>query len=79
MNKDYIPIPCAIYNRYEIAILQGRSLRVVWLSAHALNRVETLTPKDLRTRAGAEYMIAQNQIGQHRVIRLDRIRSAEPL
>ena len=79
MNKDYIPIPCDIYNQYEIAILQGRSLRVAWMSARALDRVETLKPKDLRTRAGAEYMIAYNQIGQHRVIRLDRIKSADLL
>jgi Rho-binding antiterminator len=79
MNKDYTPIPCAIYNRYEVAILNGQSLRVVWRSARNIDRLEKLTPVDLRTRSGAEYMIARNHIGQSRVMRLDRIKNAEPL
>jgi Rho-binding antiterminator len=79
MTKDYTPIPCAIYNRYEVAILNGKSLRVVWRSARNIDRLETLTPVDLRTRSGAEYMIARNHIGQGRVMRLDRIKNAEPL
>jgi Rho-binding antiterminator len=79
MNKDYIPIPCATYNQYETAILRGYSLRVGWKGARAIDRVETLNPQDLRTRAGAEYMIAQNQLGQYRVIRLDRIKYAQTL
>jgi Rho-binding antiterminator len=79
MTKDYTPIPCATYNRYEVAILNGQSLRVVWRSARNIDRLETLTPVDLRTRSGAEYMIARNHIGQSRVMRLDRIKNAEPL
>jgi len=78
MNKEYIPIPCAIYNRYEVTILNGQALKVVWKSARNIVRIETLRPTDLRTRSGAEYMIARNHIGQSRVIRLDRIKSAEP-
>ncbi len=79
MNKDYVPIPCAIYNRYEHAILNRYRLRIVWHGARDIDRIETLTPMDLRTRSGAEYMIAKNQIGQSRVIRLDRIKCAEPV
>ncbi len=79
MTRDYTPIPCAVYNRYEVAILNGQTLRVVWKSARDIDRVETLRPLDLRTRSGAEYMIARNHIGQFRVMRLDRIKRAEPL
>ncbi len=79
MNRDYTPIPCAIYSRYEVAILYGLRLRIVWRGARAIDRVETLRPMDLRTRSGAEYMIARNHIGQRRVMRLDRIRRADPL
>lgn len=79
MNKDYTPIPCSIYDRYEMSILNRRKLRIVWHGSRDIDRVETLTPMDLRTRSGAEYMIAKNQIGQGRVIRLDRIKSAEPM
>ncbi len=79
MTKDYKPIPCALYSQYEEAILAGRSLRTVWRSARGIVRVETLTPLDLRTRNSAEYMIARNQLGQCRVLRLDRIRTAQPV
>ncbi len=77
MNKDYTPIPCALYSRYEVAILNRRRLRVVWHGVRDVDRVETLTPMDLRTRSGGEYMIARNQLGQSRVIRLDRIKKSE--
>jgi Rho-binding antiterminator len=77
MNKDYTPIPCAIYNRYEHAILNRDRLRIVWHGARDMDRIETLSPVDLRTRSGAEYMIAKNQFGHSRVIRLDRIKCVE--
>ena len=77
MNKDYTPVPCAIYNRYEQAILNRFRLRIAWRGARDMDRIETLRPVDLRTRSGAEYMIAKNQLGQSRVIRLDRIKCAE--
>lgn len=79
MTKDYTPIPCAVYNRYEVAILSRTSLRIMWHGARGIDRVETLTPTDLRTRSGAEFMIARNRLGHRRVLRLDRIRTAEPI
>ena len=79
MTKNYKPISCALYNFYEVSILNRKSLRIVWKSARGLDRIETLTPIDLRTRNSAEYMIARNQIGQCRVLRLDRIRNADAL
>lgn len=79
MNKDYTPIPCAIYSTYEMSILNRQKLRIVWHGSRKVDRIETLIPMDLRTRSGAEYLIARNQIGQSRVIRLDRILSTEPI
>ena len=79
MTKNYKPVSCALYNFYEVSILNRKVLRIVWRSARGIDRIETLTPIDLRTRKGAEYMIARNQIGQCRVIRLDRIRNADEL
>ncbi len=73
MNKLYVPIPCDIYSRYELAILRGQSLRVAWRGARGIDRIEHLKPVDLRTRSGGEYMIARNRLGQRRVMRLDRI------
>ncbi len=76
MTKNYKPISCTLYNFYEVTILDRKSLRIVWKSTRGLDRIETLRPVDLRTRNHAEYMIARNQIGQCRVLRLDRIKHA---
>jgi Rho-binding antiterminator len=79
MSKQYIPIPCDIYSRYELAIIRRQALRVAWRGPRGIDRVEHLKPMDLRTRSGGEYMIACDRLGQRRVMRLDRIRSVEPL
>lgn len=79
MSKPYVPIPCHIYSCYELAILRRQSLRVVWRGARGMDRIEHLKPEDLRTRAGGEYMIARNLLGQRRVMRLDRIKGSEAL
>lgn len=73
MTRDYIPIPCALYSEYELAILRRRTLRVRWKDRYGMDRVETLRPTDLRTRRRGEFMIARNQYGHRRVLRLDRI------
>ena len=77
MTRDYVPISCAEYSRYELAILRGQALRVSWHGARGVTRVEALRPVDLRTRRHAEFMIARNHLGQQRVLRLDRITSTE--
>ncbi len=79
MNRTYTPIPCEIYSRYELAILRRQWLRVLWTGPRGTARLERLQPRDLRTRRGAEYLIARGRGGVARVMRLDRIRSAEPM
>ncbi|WP_018952709.1 transcriptional antiterminator, Rof [Thioalkalivibrio sulfidiphilus] len=73
MTSDYTPISCELYSEYELAIMRGRTLKVRWKDRYGMDRVETLRPTDLRTRRHAEFMIARNQLGQRRVLRLDRI------
>jgi Rho-binding antiterminator len=73
MTREYTPIPCALYSEYELAIMRRRTLKVRWKDRYGMDRVETLRPTDLRTRRHAEFMIARNQLGQQRVLRLDRI------
>lgn len=74
---DYQPIPCASYDHYEIAILHGQLLRVTWRDDQALVHVETLRPRDLQTRAGEEYLLAETTAGQTLMLRLDKILRAE--
>ncbi len=77
MTSDYTPISCELYSEYELAIMRGRTLKVRWKDRYGMDRVETLRPTDLRTRRHAEFMIARNQLGQRRVLRLDRIVTKE--
>lgn len=79
MNRRYRPISCSLYSRYESAVLSGKRLRLTWRGVRDLPRVETLTPTDLRTRRGSEYMIARDPRGRVRVLRLDKIRSLDIL
>jgi hypothetical protein len=64
---------------YEIAIIQRQPMRVSWLGARGVPRVEALRLVKLRTHRHAEYMIAYNRAGQRRVLRLDRVYSARSL
>ena len=75
--KPYQPIPCALYSEYELVIIRHQSLRVSWHDGRGVARVETLSPRNLRTRSRQEFMIARKLTGERHVLRLDRIRSAE--
>ena len=73
MNDDYIPISCALHSEYELAVMHKKHLRIHWKNRHGISHIEMLQPTNLRTKHRAEFMIAINQLGQRRIIRLDRI------
>ena len=77
--SDYTPIACELYARYELWILRGQTLRVIWRGANASLHIETLRPIDLQTRAHVEYLVAKRGTGEHLELRVDRIAGAEPL
>ena len=70
---DYRPIPCALYSQYEIAILHRTPLRVRWRDTDGVTYLETLTPEDLVTRNGEEFLVGRNAAGEARRLRLDRV------
>jgi Rho-binding antiterminator len=74
---DYTPIPCSQYDRYEIAIMHRRRLRLTWHAENIVYR-RVVEPIDLQTRNGEEFLICCNS-GQTVSIRLDQIRKAETL
>lgn len=76
-SSDYVPVDCAIYAGYERAILEKRKLKVCWTDKYARHHLETLTPYDLRTRQHSEFLLAFNQHGLRRILRLDRIAHSE--
>ena len=77
--SEYTPIDCGLYSQYELAILHHRRLRVCWREAAGETRIAMLTPRDLQTRAGAEFLFAEDQHGRSLELRLDWIQHAEVL
>ena len=75
---DYRPIACAIHSDYELAILQGRRLRLSWRGPDGQQRRATLLPEDLQIQDGAEYLIARGEDGRSQALRLDWITASEP-
>ncbi len=70
---DYIPIDCGLYSEYELAIMHRDRLRLGWRDPESNVHIGIVTPIDLRTRNGAEFMIVTGQDDKTFVIRLDRI------
>ncbi|MFQ5759336.1 MAG: Rho-binding antiterminator [Acidiferrobacterales bacterium] len=74
---DYIPIPCSQYDRYEVAIMHRRRLRLRWHADNVVYR-HIVKPIDLQTRNGEEFLICRKR-GETFPIRLDQIREVETL
>jgi len=70
---DYIPIDCGLYSEYELAIMHRDRLRLSWRDHTGIVHIGIVTPTDLRTRSGAEFMVVTGQDGTTFKIRLDRI------
>ncbi len=72
----YRPISCANYDVFEIAILHRSNLRLTWATGNVLHD-QVVTPVNLETLKGEEFLIARTSTGQVLRIRLDRIRKAQ--
>ena len=75
--SEYTPIDCERYSDYELAIMHRQRLRIRWRDADDVTHVEILLPRDLQTRHGEEFLIAENSAGKPLEIRLDRIAEAK--
>ncbi len=79
MNNDdnqYQPISCELYSEYELAIMHGQKIKLVWQENRQMN-IAIVTPIDLCTEDHQEFLIAQDHQKQLLRIRLDFIRSQE--
>jgi Rho-binding antiterminator len=75
---DYRPIDCALHSEFELAIMHAGKYRLSWYDATGAKHIELLAPTDLRTRFGAEFMVALNAGGEELEIRLDHITDCRP-
>ncbi len=83
MNSDrvdsgYKPISCAHYDQYEIAILHGGKMRLTWQADNVVYD-QVVTPLNLRTAHGEEYLLLRLASGETAEVRLDHIRRAQIL
>ena len=70
---DYTPIDCNLHSEYELAIVQGRRLRLSWNDQNGRRHIGVLKPCDLLTRNHEEFLVVENPQGQRLEIRLDYI------
>ncbi len=77
-EPGYRSISCSSYEEYELAILQRRRLRLAWNEENVAYE-QIVTPLDLRTADGQEFLVLRLANGDVRELRLDRIRRAETL
>lgn len=76
--SDYQPISCARYDQYEIAIMHRRRMHLVWDDDNVIYD-QVITPLDLRTAHGQEFLILRLDSGETCEVRLDRIRRVDTL
>ncbi len=78
MMSDYKPIDCGLYSEYEVAILHRSKMRLSWRDSAKTVHMEVVTPNDLRTRHGEEFLVVSGQDGRQQEIRLDHILHCKP-
>lgn len=73
---DYKPIACQTYDHYEMAIVQRKKLRLVWHEDNVIyDRI--VTPLNLETRQGEEFLVFATPEGETHRTRLDQIKRAD--
>jgi len=73
--SQYQPIECGQHSEYELAIMRGQSLELVWKTSDGNILKSIVKPVDIFTRQGEEFLLIMTD--QKKVeIRLDQIESA---
>jgi len=78
IETSYTPISCANYDQYEIAILHGNQMHLTWQTDNMIHN-QVVTPLNLRTAHGEEYLILRLASGETAEVRLDQIRRSQIL
>lgn len=78
-DTDYKPIACASHERLEFAVLRRQKLKLQFLDAQGVVVDAIITPTDVFTRDGAEWLDLTHTDGQTARVRLDHILRADPV
>jgi Rho-binding antiterminator len=68
VSGPYQPIPCSQHECLEYAALKRQ-----WLDAKVDGEARRLLPLDVFTRGGAEWLVAETEMGDEVTLRLDRL------
>lgn len=68
MDNNYTPISCADHSTFELAIMQQQSIKVRIDSI-----VQIITPKDMFTQSGEEFIVFIDKDGNEQELRADQI------
>jgi len=71
-TRDYQPIPCIDHERLEFAALT-RQWMEIGITEGDITAVKKLLPRDVFTREGAEWLVAETEAGDMLTLRLDRL------
>jgi transcriptional antiterminator Rof (Rho-off) len=78
MTKPYQPIACALHDKYEIAIMHKKQLRIRWSDDRDEQHAGDVLPKDILVKDKQEFLVADVVGGEAICIRLDKITILEP-
>lgn len=73
----YVPIACAIYSELEVAIMHHCRLHLTWCQENVIFD-QVVTPLDLKTAKGEEFLVCTLNSGETLNIRLDQLRRILP-
>ena len=79
MSDEYKPISCDLHSQYELWIMRGQYIKLVWRNAQGVSHIGRVKPLDVRAESGYEFMYFRDASGARRRIRLDHIERAEPV
>ncbi len=60
---DYTPIDCGRHSEFELAIMHGDTLNLIWRDADGATHTEVVIAADLLTRNSEEFMRVSNRCG----------------
>lgn len=69
---SYQPVACGLHSEYELAVMRGKPVRLIWLDDTGDEMHENVIPLDVYAREGEEFLKVEYG-GSVVEIRLDRI------
>lgn len=76
-HDPYEPIACGQHSRYELAVMHRVELQLAWRDENGGAHISKVTPTDIKTVNGEEFLIAQSPDGVTYEIRLDKIEHSD--